>query len=86
MTEAAKGGQNGGEGELHEDGAEGAAEDDEGGSGLQNLTEISAVDEQARNDAGDGQEDSGNTRFVHRQLLQAPDAEIPIQWFNGWVQ
>ena len=57
---AAKGGGNGGHGELQKDSAHGAAEDDEGRGGLQDLAEVSAFEEQAGDDSGDGQNDSAD--------------------------
>ena len=50
---------------------------------LQNLAEVSAFNEQAGNDAGDGQEDSANAGFVHEDLPLRPDAPTPIRRFNG---
>jgi hypothetical protein len=59
----------GGQRELQQHRAHGAAKDDQRRGRLQNLAQVAAFDQQAGNDAGDGQEDSANARFIHELLL-----------------
>ena len=40
---------------LEHDSADGSAEDDHGGSGLQNLADVTALEQQAGDDTGEGQ-------------------------------
>jgi hypothetical protein len=62
-----------GQRELQQHRAHGAAKDDEGRGGLQNLAQVSAFDQQSGYNAGDRQQDSANARLVHESfsLLQS---------------
>ena len=69
MSQAAEGGSDRGERELQQHCAQCAAKDNQRRSRLQNLAKIAAFDEQTGDDAGDGQNDSADARFVHVLLL-----------------
>ena len=65
MSHAAKRRAHGCKRELEEDSAHGAAEDNQGRGGLQDLAEVAALDQQPGNDAGHSQKHSANTGFIH---------------------
>ncbi len=56
VRQAAECGDHGGQRELQQHRAHGAAKDDQGRGGLQDLAQVAAFDQQSGDDAGDGQE------------------------------
>ncbi len=70
VRQAAECGHHRGERKLEQHRAQGAAKDDQGRGGLQDLAQVAAFDQQPGNNAGNGQEDSADARFIHEQLLE----------------
>ncbi len=68
MSHAADGACDGVHRKLQQDCSHGSTEHNEGSRRLQNLADLSALDQQAGDDADDGQNDSANAAFVHRSL------------------
>ena len=68
MSHAADGACDGVHRKLQQDCSHGSTEHNEGSCRLQNLADLSALDQQAGDDADDGQNDSANAAFVHRSL------------------
>ena len=89
MRHAPECGGDGGERELQQHRAHGAAEHDQGGGGLQDLAQVAAFHQQAGDDAGNGQKDSADTRFIHATVprrcatrFMFADAQRPV---FGWL-
>ena len=69
VRQAAKCSRNRGQRELEQHRAQCAAKDNKRRSGLQNLAEVAAFDEQTGDNAGHGQKHSADARFIHVLFL-----------------
>ena len=81
MTEAPECGHHRGQRKLQQHRAHRAAEDNQRRRGLQDLAHVAALDQQPGNDAGDGQNDSADARFIHVQLLVESMAVVRLLLF-----
>ena len=82
VRQAAECGQHGGKRKLEQHRAHGAAKDDQGRGGLQDLAQVAAFDEQPGHDAGDGQEYSANAALIHENSSKDlhGEREFIFQW------
>ena len=71
VRQAAECGQDGGERKLQEHRAEGAAKDDQGRGGLQDLAQVATFYEQAGHNAENRQKDTANARLIHDSPIHA---------------
>ena len=69
LHEGLAGGDEDAEGELEHDGSGGSADDDHGGGGLGDLTDVSAFDHHAGEDADKSENESADAGDVHEELL-----------------